>query len=311
MSNLSIFTKVEFSYLRELTILEILQERQISLREILLIKKSNIRIATDNICINRTQQEYNLSQLAKDYFFLHKKITPNSHFLFPTYSGKQLRRGKFIEHVNHLFKKAKIPSAYHPEEISQKELSTLLSKRFSYQRIRYQHIVVGAIMGTDATRPGEIAQLEKRDIYLSDGIIKLQKTKGQEIQWLPIYPALKPILKKYLAHLPNPKTPLFIRASGKKWSRKDVLNSLKEFGKYCGIDGVTAQRMRPTVVLELYRNGATLTEIQDLTRHKQMGTLMDHYIAPQKNDARKALTHLHPFPTEETSELKENKNAKF
>jgi len=311
MNNSLLYTKTEFAYLRELTILEILQEGQISLREILSMKKSNIRITTDKIYIKHTQQEYDLSKLAKDYFFLHKKITHHSHFLFPTYSGKKLRRGKFIEHVNRLFKKAKITSTYHPEKISQKELNILLSQRFSYQRARYQHIIVGALMGTIATRPGEIAQLEKRDVYLNAETIKLQETKGQEIQSVPIYPVLVPILKTYLDHLPNPKTPLFVRATGKKWSRKDVLNSMKEFGKYCGIDGVTAQRMRPTVVLELYRNGATLAEIQGLTRHKHMSTLQDHYIAPQKDDARKALTYLDPFPIEETSKLKEDKNAKF
>ncbi len=236
---------------------------------------------------------------------------PNSQFIFPTFSGKQLRCGKFIEHVNRLFKKAKITSTYRPEDISKKELDILRSQRFSYQRIRYQHILASALMGTDATRPGEIAQLEKRDIYLDAKIIMLRKTKGQEIQSVPIYPVLIPILKKYLAYLPNPKTPLFIRATGRKWSRKDVLNSMKEFGRYCGIDGVTAQRMRPTVVLELYRNGATLAEIKDLTRHKQMGTLMDHYIAPQKDDARKALTYLNPFPIKNENELKESRHAKF
>jgi site-specific recombinase XerD len=311
MSNSLLFTKTEFSYLRELTILEILQERHISLQEILSMEKSNIRITTDKIYIKHTQQEYDLSKSAKDYFFLHKKITPNSHLLFPTYSGKKLRRGKFIEHVNSLFKKANITSIYHPEQQIQEELRQLISQRFAYQRTRYQHVITGALMGTVATRPGEIAQLEKRDVYLSAETIKLQKTKGQEIQWVPIYPVLIPILKTYLEHLPTPKTPLFIRSTGRKWSRKDVSSSMKKFGKYCGIDGVTAQRMRPTVVLELYRNGATLAEIQGLTRHKQMGTLQDHYLAPQKDDARKALTYLNPFPIKEETQLKESRHAKF
>lgn len=311
MTNSRAFTKLEFSYLREVTILEVIQAYSISAKDTLELEASQVCILQKDISINGNHHLHKMSQIAKDFFFLRKRNTPDSPFLFPTFSGKQLRYGKFIEHMNKLLQEAKGDGAWSNGELSQSQVRSLIALRFNYQKPRYQRIIACALMGTLATRPSEIAQLEKRDINLSAKTIKLQKTKSQELQTVPIFPALIPVLEKYLAHLPNSTTPLFSHTNGTKWSRKDVYQTMKEFGEHCGIDGVTAQRMRPTVVLELHRNGATLPEIQCLTRHKHLSTLMDHYIAPQKDDARHALLHLHPFPTDQSSQPSEKELANY
>ncbi len=290
MNNSRIFPKQEFSYLREMTLLEIHRQGNLSIKEILSLKKEQIYITENQFLIDRI---YPMSQTEETFFFLLTEVAPDSKLLFPTVSGKQLRLGKFIEHVNHLFKKAKINAVYKLQKLSSDQMQQLLTLQFEYQKPRYQRILACALMGVEATRPSEIAQLEKRDINLGSETITLKVTKSQEIQQIPIYPQLVPILRRYLSHLPNPKTPLFSRSSGRKWSRKNILYAMKEFGEYCGIHGVTAQRMRPTVVMELFRNGATLEQIMQLTRHKYLATLLEHYINPLKNNARKALEHLY------------------
>ncbi len=165
-------------------------------------------------------------------------------------------------------------------------------------------------MSLHATRPSEIAQLEKRDINIAGQLITFRKTKAQEQQRIPIHPAIISLLEKYIKHLPRAKSPLFIRSTGKQWNYRDVTKSLKKFGEACGISDVTGQKMRPSVVIELHRNKAPLHQIQSLTRHKQLNTLLDHYITPQQDDARKALHYLQPF-TENSPETKESEHANF
>jgi integrase len=301
MPNYNASIKNEFAYLREISILDVRDAFSLSIKDTLQLEASRIYILSGHLYIASKHSAYKLSRLTQDYLYLRSKIAIDSRFLFPTFSGKQLRYSKFIEHINRLTNQVELTTSW----LSREQTQLLVNLRFNHQRQRYQQILACALMGTLATRPGEIAQLEKRDIDFGAKIIWLRSTKGQEIQTLPIYPVLLPILRKYLSHLDGPTAPLFQRQSGKKWTRKDVWKTMQEYGKQYGIENMTAQKMRPTVVMHLHENGASLAEIQSLTRHKQLGTLLDHYITPRRNDARKALTHLHPFPNHQSLKTEE------
>lgn len=286
------YIRDEFSFLRLVTLLELMDAFSFEIDKVITLETSNTCFLNSDLFILGEQGHYSLSSVAKDFLYIRSQIRIVSDLLFPSFSGRQLRMGRIVSHVNNLLREAGDSHVWQGDTVFDGMLEILKSLRFTYQRPRYQRVVSSAMMGTLATRPSEIAQLEKRDIDFGNQLIHLRHTKGQEPQTIPIYPKLLPVLEKYVSNLEKPKDPLFITKKGKQWTRKHVNQAMRQFALECGIENMTAQKMRPTVVLHLYDNGALLTHIQSLTRHKSLATLIDHYINPRKEGAREALSHL-------------------
>jgi integrase len=292
----SIISKQEFAYLRDFIILDVLHNNSITLNILLSTKCQKDSRYAWFYAKNTTLK---FKKIYTDYIRLSKNLFPYKTYLVPTFSGKKLRQSKFLEHARRLLSETGAKVEPLSEEFKVIHLYSLFEDRFYYQRPRYQIVLASALMSLHATRPSEIAQLEKRDINIAGQLIILRKTKGQEQQRIPIHPEIISLLEKFIKHLPRAKSPLFVRSTGKQWNYRDITRSLKKFGETCGISDLTGQKMRPSVVIELHRNKAPLHQIQSLTRHKQLNTLLDHYITPQQDDARKALSYLNPFPTDQ------------
>lgn len=297
MSSYSIFSKKEFTYVRTMALVELLvrQKARVSIDDLLLLKTEKVLVDNSFIEIPELSVRYQFSSGFDEFLYLREKIIDNSQIFFPSASGKKVRRSRFVSRVNRLLREAGGDASWSVDELDENRLNLLESLRFSYKRQRYQIVLACGLMGTLATRPGEIAQLKKRDIKLNARKIIFKNTKGQERQDLPIHLDLYPFLRDYVSCLPSPTSPLFISRGGKIWGYKNVTKAMKAFGEYCGIGEIISRQMRPTVVMELLYNGAKIPEVVAITRHKDKQTFFDHYVSANLMEAKAGLSRLNPF----------------
>lgn len=106
-------------------------------------------------------------------------------------------------------------------------------------------------------------------------------------------------LQQYLSHL-EPRDPLFLRMSGKQWNRQDVCRAVSNHCQNLGIDGVTPQRLRPTLATELAKAGAPLALISALLRHRNIETSLRYYIHPEISDIRDFFEKMKDFSPQAT-----------
>lgn len=303
MLNYNIFNKPEFGYARTMALIELLvaHKHRVSVNELLSLKLKNTHLIDNAIEISKLSICHQFSKGFDEFLYLREKIAGNSEFLFPTTTGVKFRQSRFVPMVNKMLREAGVDPNWSVDDLDEQQLSLLESLRFSYKRQRYQIVLACALMGTHGTRPGEIAQLKKRDIKLNTGKIIFRETKGQERQDLPIHTDIYPFLRDYISYLPASTSPLFVTRSGKIWGYKNVTYAMQAFGEYCKLEEMSSRKMRPTVVMELIASGAQIPEVLAITRHKDKQTFFDHYVSANLMQAATGLSYLRPFPQDESS----------
>ena len=139
------------------------------------------------------------------------------------------------------------------------------------------------MLGFQALRPGEVANLRKEDVDFDQNILILRETKSQEIQQAPIHQDLVSPLEKYVKYLKQGEY-LFVRSSNKPWTRKDVYLSVQELGKAFGIPDVNPRKMRSSVAHYLVSIGVPMNVVSKLLRHKDEATVPRHYAHIYENE---------------------------
>ena len=217
MSNYNIFSKKEFTYVRTMALVELLvrQKARVSIDDLLSLKVENALVDNSFIDIPKLSVHYQFSSGFDEFLHLREINVENSKFFFSSTSGKKVRRSRFVSTVSRLLREAGRDEDWSVDDLDEDHLSLLESLRFPYKRQRYQVVLACGLMGALGTRPGEIAQLRKRDIKLNLEKIVFNKTKGQERQDLPILPDMYPFLRDYISYLPSPTSPLFVSRSGR------------------------------------------------------------------------------------------------
>lgn len=264
----------EFRFLREIMIVNVIREVGYSLQKTLQLQTDE---APDLISPQAVQH-------MKEYISCHRSLFPATIFLFPTEDGALFIPTKFKQNFRKLLKLAGQPaSPSHPAKLLEHQVQAVLNLKFQYQRSKFQQILVASLLGFQALRPGEVANLRKEDVDFDQNILILRETKSQEIQQAPIHQDLVSPLEKYVKYLKQGEY-LFVRSSNKPWTRKDVYLSVQELGKAFGIPDVNPRKMRSSVAHYLISIGVPMNVISKLLRHKDEATAPRHYAHIYENE---------------------------
>lgn len=264
----------EFRFLREIMIVNVIREVGYSLQKTLQLQTD---AAPDLISPQAVQH-------MKEYLSCHSSLFPATIFLFPTEDGALFIPTKFKQNFRKLLKLAGQPvSPSHPAKLLEHQVQAVLNLKFQYQRSKFQQILAASLLGFQALRPGEVANLRKEDVDFDQNILILRETKSQEIQQAPIHQDLVSPLEKYVKYLKQGEY-LFVRSSNKPWTRKDVYLSVQELGKAFGIPDVNPRKMRSSVAHYLVSIGVPMNVVSKLLRHKDEATVPRHYAHIYENE---------------------------
>lgn len=258
---------IEFRYLRDVMVIFAARELKTPVRRALAMK-ANQKLAFT-------------SKRAKDFFHSYVEarnaIFPDVNLMFPTEDGALYLPEKFCQNVKRLLQQAKQPTTPKtPAKMSCEQIEAIVLLKFERQRSTIQLPLSAGLLGLMALRPGEVANLRKEDVQIENGILELRETKSQEPQLTSIHPDMLTPLRKYVNHLKQGE-PLFIRHSGKQWTRIDVLRGLEKICSLWGLPHITPRRLRSTAACQMLRSGIPLPFVSAVLRHKDKATTIRHY----------------------------------
>lgn len=280
----------EFRYSRDLALIWLVRNSNIPVNKLLqwLLRDSG------------ELKDYFSDDLFDGYLKIREKLSDNDLWLFPTEYGNLYVQDKFAQNIKHMLAKADMPDQpHHPKKLTPAQFKGIQRLRFHYQRPVFQQTIACALLGYGALRPGEVANLVKKDIDLRRKEITLNYTKGQESQIVPLPHDLLEPMTKYLSYL-QPEEPLFISNTGKQWNRKDVHGAVVTVGKKFAIKGINPRKLRSTVTHEMIKNGTEQNVVTLVCRHKDPTTTAKFYTAiTDIRAARKAIDSFDPFRSDE------------
>ena len=126
-------------------------------------------------------------------------------------------------------------------------------------------------------RAGEVASLSLDDINWRSGEIVIVRGKSKRIETLPLPEDVGKALADYISRW-RPTTAVdrtvFVRnqAPHGAMTSAAVTQLVAHAAKRCGFERISAHRLRHTAATQMLRNGASLQEIGQILRHKQMIT---------------------------------------
>ena len=258
---------LEFRYLREACITNVVRETGYSVQK-------SLQLNVDQLPSLKSAQAI---QSLNEYVSCRNGLFPAVNFLFPTEDGEMFLPSKFKQNLRKLLYVAGQPiTPSHPVKMSEQQIQAILNLKFQYQRPKFQQILAASLLGYQALRPGEVANLRKEDVDFDRGILTLTETKGQEVQYSPIHRDLLSPMKNYVGHLKQGES-LFIRSSRKTWNRKDVYQAVQQLGDVFGVEKVNPRKLRSTVAHHMIYIGVKMNVISEVLRHKDKATAPRHY----------------------------------
>lgn len=160
-----------------------------------------------------------------------------------------------------------------PRILSKEELRTLMaaSERISVkQPLRAQTLVtlIGLLAST-GLRSGEALRLDRSDVDLTTGILKILKTKFRKNRLVPVHPSTLTALRHYVRHrdlaFSAPKTPaFFVSTRGTRLSSSGLCYG---FGQACVLAGVNSNATKPLRPHDL-RHRFAVTRLAEWHRQK-------------------------------------------
>lgn len=126
-------------------------------------------------------------------------------------------------------------------------------------------------------RAGEVAKLRLEDIKWRSGEIVIAHAKGSRTAAMPLPADVGEAVADYVAK-GRPQTArgrtAFVRVQAPHGPMTSgaVCQLVRYAAQHCGLSGVSAHRLRHTAATEMLRNGASLPEVGQVLRHRQMIT---------------------------------------
>jgi site-specific recombinase XerD len=285
----------DFIYLRQISVLALAQSSGEPIRCLLSIKRSEVTIQSEFVLISNRLFDVNLADFTR-YLTLRDHIFPDTPFLFPSKTGKQLSSGKFNQVLKHMLDLAESAKGIKNRQQSlDQQIPALQRMDFEIKRPHYQKTLAVALSCYLALRPSEIAKLKKTDFDFDNRMLTLRLTKGQEDQFLPIPSDLYQPLLRYTRLLPVDESYLFINSVGNQWDRRDVHAVIQERGLEKGLTTkVMPRRLRPSVIKQLVHKKTPESVLIKLLRHKDGRTLHRNYLCDLNDELSDTLDNFHP-----------------
>lgn len=126
-------------------------------------------------------------------------------------------------------------------------------------------------------RAGEVAKLQLENIKWRSGEIVIAHAKGCQAAAMPLPADVGEAVADYLAN-GRPQSArgrtAFVRlqAPHGPMTSGAVSQAVRYAAQHCGLSGISAHRLRHTAATEMLRNGASLPEVGQVLRHRQMIT---------------------------------------
>lgn len=155
--------------------------------------------------------------------------------------------------------------------LEREEIERLLNNSKGYLR----SIIVTALF--TGMRKSEILGLKWVDYDFGRGLIRLVRTKNNEIRTIP----MNDLVKKALIAIPKHKDSpyIFCRYNGKQF--RNVRKSFDKLLKVCRIEGFRFHDMRHTFASQLVMSGVDLNTVRELLGHKSLQmTLRYAHLSP-------------------------------
>ena len=160
------------------------------------------------------------------------------------------------------------------------------------------YAIVAGLMET-AARNGEMADLKKADVDSDRKVIILRDTKGGGDQYLPLTPEVESAILEYLRLRPTGATPedeeyLFLTKGRKKMEPADIWQMVRIAGFKAGLNRpIKPHLLRHSKLSQLART-MTLPDLQTISRHKNIETLMI-YVHANSEEVAKQVRNLSLF----------------
>ena len=128
------------------------------------------------------------------------------------------------------------------------------------------------ILYAGGLRVSELVQLQRRQIHLNQGILRLLG-KGQRERLVPLGEHALEWLGRYLNELPDQRETLFAGRDGEALTRQAFWYRIKHYAQIAGIEKpLSPHTLRHAFATHLVNHGADLRAVQMLLGHVSLST---------------------------------------
>jgi len=207
-----------------------------------------------------------------------RKLSPASiHLRLSALRGLLRRLGRSL--------RLKGPRAGRPpvRALSARELGRLLAAAEGEDWIARRNRAMLELMARAGLRVGEVVALERDDLRLGErsGWAVVRSGKGAKRREVPLNSSVRAALRAYLdARPPFPTPRLFVSASGRPLSARDVQRMVAEAARRARIEGkVTPHTLRHTFATRALEKGMDIATLAAILGHESIATT-SRYLHP-------------------------------
>ena len=174
-----------------------------------------------------------------------------------------------------------------PKGVEPNVLEQLLASCDRNTRIGSRCFAVLTMLSRLGLRAGEVANLQLDDINWRSGVIVIVRAKGNRTEALPLPADVGEALADYIsrwrpANAVGRTAFVRVQAPHGALTRGAVTQIVAHAAERCGFESFYAHRLRHTAATRMLRNGASLSEVGQVLRHRQMITTTIYAKADRK-----------------------------
>ena len=164
---------------------------------------------------------------------------------------------------------------YLPRFLNQTEIETLLETPDVSTETGLRDRAILELMYACGLRVSELLGLKLSNIDMDAGILTTTG-KGSKTRRVPVGSSAVEWVKSYLALRRKQENieidNLFITTNGQVMTRQAIHAFIKEYGKNCGLEGVSPHTLRHSFATHLVQNNADIRSVQQMLGHADIST---------------------------------------
>lgn len=121
-------------------------------------------------------------------------------------------------------------------------------------------------------RVGELEALDRADVDLEEGIVRVRRGKGGKERRVPVGPPAREAVRAWLERRTDEDPALFLNARGQRLRQRSIRRIVEAAGQRVGVVGLHPHALRHAFATHLLDAGADLRGIQELLGHASLST---------------------------------------
>ncbi len=159
-----------------------------------------------------------------------------------------------------------------PRFLSRAEATELLDTPSTATTVSIRDQALLEVLYGAGLRVGEASALDRSDVDLVQGMVRVRHGKGNKERRVPLGPPAVGAIRAWLATSPGDEGPLFTGQRGQRLSPRSMRHVLKKLGDRTGIANLHPHALRHSFATHLLDAGADLRGIQELLGHASLST---------------------------------------